>query len=199
MATMEQIPPLDRTQPTRPLQPPQPPSSRFDGSTGPRIIGPRDGKFVDLRSVGVRFMIWGAESGGGFSLVEHPIPPRTLVAPLHLHEREDEYSYVLEGRMGAQLGDDVVFAEPGDLVFKPRNQWHTFWNAGDTPCRILEIISPAGFEHFFNELGDGIAAAHAPSVAAVPDVSGLAARYGHYFRPESVERLCREHGLVYPA
>jgi mannose-6-phosphate isomerase-like protein (cupin superfamily) len=174
------------------------PSSRFDGSTGPRIIGPRDGKFVDLRSVGVRFMVWGAESGGDFSLVEHPIPPRTLVAPLHLHEREDEYSYVLEGRMGAQLGDDVVIAEAGDLVFKPRNQWHTFWNAGDTPCRILEIISPAGFEHFFNELGEQMAAAQAVSVAQVPDVAGLAARYGHYFQPESIERLCREHGLVYP-
>ena len=195
MATTQQIQRPDRTQPSRPTQIP---SSRFDGSTGPRIIGPRDGKFVDLRSVGVRFMLWGAESGGGFSLVEHPIPPRTLVAPLHLHEREDEYSYVLEGRMGAQLGDDVVFAEPGDLVFKPRNQWHTFWNAGDTPCRVLEIISPAGFEHFFNELGEQMAAAQAVSVAAVPDVAGLAARYGHYFQPESIARLCREHGLVYP-
>jgi mannose-6-phosphate isomerase-like protein (cupin superfamily) len=172
--------------------------TRFDGSTGPRIIGPRDGKFVDLQSVGVRFMIWGAESGGGFSLVEHPIPPRALVAPLHLHEREDEYSYVLEGRMGAQLGDDVVVAEVGDLVFKPRTQWHTFWNAGDTPCRILEIISPAGFEHFFNELGEQMAEARAVSVAAVPDVAGLAARYGHYFQPESIARLCQEHGLVYP-
>jgi mannose-6-phosphate isomerase-like protein (cupin superfamily) len=174
------------------------PSSRFDGSTGPRIIGPRDGKFVDLRSVGVRFMVWGAESGGGFSLVEHPIPPRTLVAPLHLHEREDEYSYVLDGRMGAQLGEDVVFAEAGALVFKPRNQWHTFWNAGDTPCRVLEIISPAGFEHFFNELGEQMAAAKAVSVAAVPDVAGLAAGYGHYFQPESIGALCQQHGLVYP-
>ena len=193
MATMQQM------EPTLPTQIHQLPTSRFDGSTGPRIIGPRDGKFVDLRSVGVRFMIWGAESGGGFSLVEHPIPPRTLVAPLHLHEREDEYSYVLKGRMGALLGDDVVFAEPGDLVFKPRNQWHTFWNAGDTPCRILEIISPAGFEHFFNELGEQMAEAQAVSVAGVPDISGLAARYGHYFQPESIARLCREHGLVYPA
>ena len=195
MATMQQIQQLDRPQPT---QPAELPTSRFDGSTGPRIVGPRDGKFVDLRSVGVRFMIWGAESGGDFSLVEHPIPPRTLVAPLHLHQREDEYSYVLEGRMGAQLGNDVVFAEPGDLVFKPRNQWHTFWNAGDTPCRILEIISPAGFEHFFNELGEQMVAAHAVSVAEVPDLAGLAARYGHYFQPDSIARLCREHGLVYP-
>jgi mannose-6-phosphate isomerase-like protein (cupin superfamily) len=195
MATM-QIPELD---PTRPARATQIPSSRFDGSTGPRIIGPRDGKFVDLQSVGVRFMVWGAETGGTFSLVEHPIPPRTLVAPLHLHEREDEYSYVLEGRMGAQLGDDVVYAGPGDLVFKPRNQWHTFWNAGDTTCRLLEIISPAGFEHFFNELGEQMAAAQAISVAEVPDLVGLGARYGHYFQPESIARICQEHGLVYPA
>jgi mannose-6-phosphate isomerase-like protein (cupin superfamily) len=194
MATM-QIPELDRTQPAQPFQLP---STRFDGSTGPRIIGPREGKFVDLQSVGVRFMIWGAETGGTFSLVEHPIPPRTLVAPLHLHEREDEYSYVLEGRMGAQLGDDVVYAEPGDLVFKPRNQWHTFWNAGDTTCRLLEIISPAGFEHFFNELGERMAEAKAVSVAQVPNLVELGAHYGHYFQPESIPRLCQQHGLVYP-
>ncbi len=192
MATLQQT---ERTQATRTNQLP---TRRFDGSTGPRIIGPSDGKFVDLQSVGVRFMIWGAETGETFSLVEHPIPPRTLVAPLHLHEREDEYSYVLEGRMGAQLGADVVFAEPGHLVFKPRNQWHTFWNAGDTTCRVLEIISPAGFEHFFNELGEQMAAAQAVNVPGVPDVAGLAARYGHYFQPESVARLCREHGLRFP-
>jgi hypothetical protein len=93
-----QIPQLD---PIRPARPFPLRSSRFDGSTGPRIIGPRDGKFVNLQSVGVRFMIWGAETGETFSLVEHPIPPHTLVAPLHGHLREDEYSYVLEGRMGA--------------------------------------------------------------------------------------------------
>jgi mannose-6-phosphate isomerase-like protein (cupin superfamily) len=195
MTTM-QIPELD---PTRPARATQIPSSRFDGSTGPRIIGPKDGKFVDLQSVGVRFMIWGAETGGTFSLVEHPIPPRTLVAPLHLHEREDEYSYVLEGRMGAQLGDDVVYAEPGDLVFKPRNQWHTFWNAGDTSCRLLEIISPAGFEHFFNELGEQMAAAKAVSVAEVPDLPALGDRYGLHFQPESIARLCQQHGLVFPS
>ena len=102
-------------------------------SQGPRILGPIDGKTVDFGSFGVRFMVWSEESGGGFSLVEFPIPPRTLVAPLHRHSNEDEYSYVLEGRMGAQLGDEVVHAEKGDLVFKPHNQWHTFWNAGDEP------------------------------------------------------------------
>src|SRR3954470_1876110 len=192
MATA-QLPEIEQS---RPAQSFRLPKSRFDGTSGPRIIGPRDGKFVDLQSVGVRFMIWGAESGGTFSLVEHPIPPRTLVAPLHLHEREDEYSYVLEDRRAARLCDDLVFAEPGDLVFKPRNQWHTFWNAGDTTCRLLEIISPAGFEHFFNELGERMAEAQAVSVAQVANLAELGARYGHYFQPESIPRLCQEHGLV---
>jgi mannose-6-phosphate isomerase-like protein (cupin superfamily) len=113
-------------------------------TAGPRLVGPRDAKEGFLGSIGVRFMIDGPDAGERFSLVEHPMSPRALAAPLHLHTREDEYSYVLEGRMGALLGDDVVEAGPGDLVFKPRNQWHTFWNAGDEPCRILEIIAPAG-------------------------------------------------------
>src|SRR5260370_6840473 len=101
--------------------------------------------------------------------------------------------------MGAQLGDDVVYAEARDLVFKPRNQWHTFWNAGDTPCRLLEIISPAGFEHFFNELGEHMAAAKAVSMAELPGLAGLRARSGHYFQPHSIPRPCRHHRLGYPA
>jgi len=79
---------------------------------------------------------------------------RALAAPLHKHAREDEYSYVLEGSVGALLGDSVIISKTGDLIVKPRNQWHTFWNAGDAPARILEIISPAGFEKFFEELVD---------------------------------------------
>ena len=97
-------------------------------------------------------MIDGDEPDQRFSLVEHPMSPRALAAPLHRHNREDEYSFVIEGRMGALLGDEVLEAGPGDLVFKPRGEWHTFWNAGDEPARILEIISPAGFERFFDEL-----------------------------------------------
>ena len=116
----------------------------------PRVLGPRDGNAGFLGSIGVRFMVDGIESGGGFSLVEHPMSPRALGAPLHRHSREDEYSYVTEGRVGALLGDYVVEAGPGELIFKPRNQWHTFWNAGDEPARILEIISPAGFERYLS-------------------------------------------------
>jgi quercetin dioxygenase-like cupin family protein len=159
-----------------------------------KVVGPQDGNAGFLGSIGVRFMIDGGETRGGFSLVEHPMSPRALAAPLHRHSHEDEYSYVLEGRIGALLGDEVVAANRGDLIFKPRNQWHTFWNAGDTPARILEIISPAGFERFFAELVDlgGVARAE-PQI-----LSDLCARFGLEMDPGSVPGLVERFDLRFP-
>ena len=93
--------------------------------------------------------------------------------------------------MGALLGDEVLEAGPGDLVFKPRNQWHTFWNAGDEPCRILEIIAPAGFERFFEELN-----AMGGVLAASPDqMAELCARYELEMQPDTVPGLLERFGL----
>ncbi len=156
-----------------------------------KVIGPGDGKAGFLGSIGVRFMLGGRETGGGFSLVEHPLPPRALAAPLHRHSREDEYSYVLEGRMGALLGENVLEAGPGDLICKPRGEWHTFWNAGEEPCRVLEIISPAGFERYFEELVDP-----AGPLAQGPEaLTALSERYGLEMRPESVAELLERFDL----
>src|SRR5258707_1731637 len=155
------------------------------------IVGPQDGRLGFLGSIGVRFMLADEESAGRFSLVEHPMSPRALAAPLHRHTREDEYSYVIEGRMGAMLGEEVVEAGPGDLVVKPRNQWHTFWNAGEEPCRILEVISPAGFEQFFEEL-DGLGGA----LNADPEALGaLSERFGPEMQPDSVAGLLESFEL----
>ena len=160
----------------------------------PRVLGPKDGKAGILGAMGVRFMIDGSESGGGFSLVEHPLPPRALAAPLHRHSREDEYSYVLEGRIGALLGDDVVIGEVGDLIFKPRGQWHSFWNAGDEPARILEIISPAGFEKYFEEIVD-----MGGSLRAKPEtLRELAQRYGLEVNLASIPELAQRFNLDLP-
>ena len=160
-------------------------------TSAPRIVTPDGGIAGFLGSIGVRFTIDGDETGQLFSLVEHPMSPRALAAPLHLHTREDEYSFVLEGRMGADLGGDVVVAEPGDLVFKPRDEWHTFWNAGDEPCRILEIIAPAGFEDFFRELDDLGGALNAPP----EQLAALNERYGLEMQPDSVPGLLERFGL----
>jgi len=161
-------------------------------TTAAKVVGPDDGGLGFLGSIGVRWMIDGDETPArGFSLVEHPMSPRALAAPLHRHTREDEYSYVLEGRMGALLGDEVLEAGPGDLVHKPRDQWHTFWNAGDEPCRILEIIAPAGFEDFFREL-DGLGGA----LQAEPEaLAALNERYGLEMQPDSVPGLLERFGL----
>jgi mannose-6-phosphate isomerase-like protein (cupin superfamily) len=165
----------------------------MEAATGKaKVVGPKDGKLGFLGSIGVRFMIDGDETDRGFSLVEHPMSPRALAAPLHRHNREDEYSYVLEGKMGALLGDEVLTAEAGDLVFKPRNQWHTFWNAGDEPCRILEIIAPAGFERFFEELSD-----LGGSTQADPQAMGeLCARYELEMDPDGIPGLLERFDLV---
>ena len=161
--------------------------------TAVRIVGPRDGKLGQLGGIGVRFMVDGAESGGGFSLVEHPMEPRALAAPMHRHGREDEYSFVLEGRVGADLGGEIVYGEVGDLIFKLRGQWHTFWNAGDVPARILEIISPAGFEKFFDKVTDLAGRGELDPARMV----ALAAEYGTEVDLSSVPGLVKAHGLTF--
>jgi mannose-6-phosphate isomerase-like protein (cupin superfamily) len=158
-----------------------------------RIVGPRDGKLGKLGGIGIRFLIDGAESGGGFSLVEHPMEPRALAAPLHRHSREDEYSFVLEGRVGADLGGEIVYGEVGDLIFKPKGQWHTFWNAGDAPARILEIISPAGFEKFFDTVTDLAARGELDPAR----MATLAAEYGTEVDLSSVPGLIAAHGVTF--
>jgi mannose-6-phosphate isomerase-like protein (cupin superfamily) len=166
----------------------------MSGTTA-KVVGPADGRAGFLGSIGVRFMLDGVDADDRFALVEHPMSARALAAPLHRHHNEDEYSFVLVGRMGALLGDEHIEAGQGDLVFKPRGEWHTFWNAGEEPCRILEIISPAGFERFFAELVDlgGVA-------TASPDQLGeLCQRFALEMDPASVPGLIQRFGLCFPA
>jgi mannose-6-phosphate isomerase-like protein (cupin superfamily) len=161
-----------------------------------RVTIPAEGgERVDLAGLGIVWKIEGAEAEERLSVVHHPLAPRALAAPLHRHSREDEYSYVLEGTLGALLGDEVVTAGPGTWVFKPRNQWHTFWNAGDTPCEIIEIISPAGFENFFRELAAVYASGPEPDLALF---ASLCESYGLEMDPQSVPGLCERFGVTHP-
>lgn len=99
-------------------------------------------------------MIDGTDTDQRFSVVQHSFDPHSLAAPMHRHHLEDEYTYVLTGQIGAVLEGHEVEAGPGDLLFKPRGQWHTFWNQYDEPATVLEFISPAGLEMFFRWLMD---------------------------------------------
>jgi mannose-6-phosphate isomerase-like protein (cupin superfamily) len=150
----------------------------------------------DIGGFGVVWKIDGADTGGRFAVVHHPLAPRALAAPLHRHSNEDEYSYVVEGMLGALLGEEVVIAARGTWVFKPRGQWHTFWNAGETPCEIVEIISPAGFEDYFRELAKAF---RDSTGAAMQELQALASRYGLETDPASIPVLCERFGLRHPA
>jgi quercetin dioxygenase-like cupin family protein len=155
------------------------------------LLGPDQGEVTHLLALGVRFLVDGERTGGAFSLVEHPLPPRALGAPLHTHHHEDEYSYVLEGRFGVQLGDEVLEAGPGDLLSKPRGVPHAFWNAGDTPGRLLELISPAGFEHYFRELAPLLAAPERDQAA----IDQVVARYQLDIDFTTIPTLAQQHHL----
>jgi mannose-6-phosphate isomerase-like protein (cupin superfamily) len=155
------------------------------------VLGPDEGELVHLYALGVRFLIDGHATGGRFSLVEHPLPPRSLGSPVHTHRHEDEYSFVVEGRVGVQLGDDLIQAKPGDLVSKPRGVPHAFWNAGDEPARILELISPAGFERYFRELAPLLAAPERDEAA----VGQVVARHGLEIDFSTIPVLVERHGL----
>jgi quercetin dioxygenase-like cupin family protein len=155
------------------------------------LLGPDQGEAVHLLALGVRFMIDGERTGGAFSLVEHPLPPRALGAPLHTHHNEDEYSYVLEGRFGVQLGPDTLEVGPGDLLFKPRGVAHAFWNAGEEPARLLELISPAGFENYFRELAPLLAASERDQAA----IGEVVARYRLDIDFTTIPSLAERHHL----
>jgi mannose-6-phosphate isomerase-like protein (cupin superfamily) len=155
-------------------------------------VGPTDGDRVDFPALLTRYLIRGEATGGRFALLEHEIPPRRLAAPMHVHEREDEYSFVLEGRVGVQIGDETGEAGPGELVVKPRGVPHACWNPGDERARLLELISPAGFERYFEEMAPQLSRDGPPDFEALAEIQ---AKYRLSMDRDSVGPLVERHGL----
>lgn len=164
------------------------------GKYGP--VGEDEGPLVRFGEAMTARTVLGTGSTPSFSVVEHLVAPKELAAPFHMHSREDEFTVVTHGRFGFLLGEEVFHAGPGELVRKPRNQWHTFWNAGDEPGRVLEIISPVGFEQYFHEIADCF-----PDDAP-PDLDTMAqanAKYGLQMDFESLPDLIERFNLARPA
>ncbi len=158
------------------------------------VVQPGAGSEGDLGSIGVVFKLWGQDTGGALAIVEHPFPVGALVPP-HLHTREDEHSIVTEGQIGFRSGEREVVLGPGGYITKPRGELHTMWNAGASPARMIEVISPAGFEHFFRELADMITT----GPPQFPDIASLADRYGLQFgQPDWLPDLTSRYNLNPP-
>jgi mannose-6-phosphate isomerase-like protein (cupin superfamily) len=154
-----------------------------------------EGRRADFPVLGNRYLITTEETGGRFALLEHTVAPRSLAAPTHVHVHEDEYSFVLEGTVGVQIGDEVVEAGPGTLVFKPRGIPHAFWNPGDEEARLLELISPGGFSNYFTELAPLLSSGGPPDLEALAEVQ---ARYDLSMDRDSIGPLAEAHGLNLP-
>lgn len=162
-----------------------------DVDTTSPLVPAGTGRHLMEGPLGAVLLAGGSATGGAASFVLHPLAPRALGSPVHTHSREDEWTYVLEGQVGVQVGEQVVLARPGDLVLKPRTVPHAFWNPTDEPARMLEVITPGGFEAYFEELGE-ILAAGEPDLGRLGE---LAARHGLRMDRASVPRLVAEHDL----
>jgi quercetin dioxygenase-like cupin family protein len=160
-----------------------------------KVVQPGEGRRGDLADgIGVIFKIDGADTGGALSIVEHPFGVGALVPP-HIHRLEDEVSIVLEGEIGFRSEDQEVVLGPGGYIIKPRNEVHAMWNAGSAPARMIEVISPAGFEGFFREFAD-LTEGDPPTFEVV---AALAERYELPFaQPDWIGDVIRRYNLTPP-
>jgi quercetin dioxygenase-like cupin family protein len=154
-----------------------------------KMVAPGEATTVMLFAVRFDYKVTSADSGGALAALEITIPPRTLVKP-HNHSREDEYSVVLEGTVGARVGDRVVEAGAGASMVKPRGNPHAMWNTGPDPARVLEVLSPGGLEDYFTELAP-VLRDRAPRA----DYDALAERYGLTILDDWIEELERTYGV----
>ncbi len=135
-----------------------------------------------------RFLVDSKDWGGHLAVVEHLLAPWSIAAPLHRHTKEDEFSLILEGRVWFQADGEEYVADVGDLVFKPRGEWHTFWNADDAPARLLELISPGGLEEAFRIID---------TAAEDVDLGPLVASYGCDSDLDATLPIIERYGLTF--
>lgn len=142
-------------------------------SQKPIILPPDGGTPLLVLGSSIIIKIHGRDTGGVFSQVVSGSDPQTG-PPLHVHTREDETFYVLEGEFEAICGDQRLVLKPGSVAFLPRNIPHTFKCVGQSPGRILVTITPAGFEGFFEEVG----ALNPAEQRDIPRVTAIGEKYG---------------------
>jgi mannose-6-phosphate isomerase-like protein (cupin superfamily) len=165
--------------------------SSHDGPVPPEASAP-----IQIGGLGVSYLSGAASLGGTVALVEHTLEPRSLGAPVHTHTNEDEVSIVLEGTVGFLVGDQETDVGPGSTVVKPRGVPHAFWNATEGTARLLELISPGGFEGFFEEIAPIFPADGEPDEAGLTAFGEISARFGLKMELDSIPRLMERHGLL---
>jgi quercetin dioxygenase-like cupin family protein len=142
----------------------------FFGATQPVVLSRGEGTHLDVLGETIRLLVSGQQTNGAFTVLSGTSPPGGGT-PLHKHHNEDEALYVLEGEYAIQCGAQTVRAGPGSFVFAPREIPHKLTNVSTGPSTHLGIVSPAGFEGFFEEISQ------LPPPPAVEKIKAIAAKY----------------------
>jgi quercetin dioxygenase-like cupin family protein len=136
------------------------------------------GKKVNVLGNPLVIRIHGRDTGGVVSAVEsHDVPGGG--PPPHTHHREDETFQILEGEYEWMVGDKKFIAQKGTTIFAPRGVPHTYRYVGQGTGRLMCVITPAGFEGFFEEIG----ALSPQEQQDIPRVMEIGMRYGLEFPP----------------
>lgn len=157
----------------------------------PRLVAPGAGKSITLYGVRFAYKVESADSGGSLAVLEIEIAGKTLVKP-HTHTKEDEFSVILSGTLGVRVGDRVSEASEGAYLVKPRGLPHAMWNTGSSPARVVEILSPAGLERYFEEMAPVL---KHEGGAGPPQYYELAQRYGITIEDDWVPELEQNYGV----
>jgi quercetin dioxygenase-like cupin family protein len=159
----------------------------------PFAVGPGEGRQLSLAGLGTLHKVPSEVTGGRVAIVVPTLPRRQLGAPLHRHAHEDVLAIVLRGTMGALLGADIVVAPPGSYVMQKRQQWHTFWNAGEVELRFIALLIPGGFERCLERLSPVLKT----SGLDRPAIECLADEYGIECDLDSIPELCTRFDLSF--
>ena len=147
---------------------------------------------VFFRALGTTYKVLGGSVSGSAAVVEHTLEAKSLGAPMHMHTRENEISYVLEGELSVIQNGEVQTAGPGQYIVKPKEIFHTFWNAGDQRIRFIEIISPGNFENYFAEVAPFLLPGKPPQFDKLAET---AVKYGLIIDPGAAEAIVKKYGL----
>lgn len=155
------------------------------------LIGPDDG--ARLPALHMVHKVMAEDSGGSLTVEEWGLPPGQMIPP-HTHTREDECNFVLEGELTCDVGGEVVVAPVGSYVLKPRNVPHALYNAGTETVRVLEILTPGGFEGYFDEYEE-IASSEMDEEERRKARAELGERYGVIWHDERIPELKARFGI----
>ena len=149
-------------------------------------LGPSEGDAFSAVGDVYRVLVSGWQTGDVCSLSEIRVSPNNGLPP-HIHSREDECFFVLEGEIDFQVGDEKITAGPGAFIQGPRGIPHSFKNNTQLPARMLVFVTPAGFENFFNEFAQPVASFDSPAIPAskeeVDKLLAAAPKYGLQILP----------------